>query len=206
MTGLPEWYMRFGNWILKLLILNILWFMFTLLGLVIFGLFPATVALFAVIRKLVMQKDDDVPIFQLFWSTYKSDFVKSNCLGIVVLIIGTILFADIYILKQLDPGIMNQFLLIIVFLLIVVYMALFTYIFPVFVHYDTNILGYFKYTIILIIGRPFHTIFMMVSIVALMYVLRWMPGLIPVCGFSIFAFLVMKISSMSLPRMNNNEV
>lgn len=201
MKGIPEWYMRFGDWVLKLLILNILWVMFTLLGLIIFGFFPATVALFAVIRKLVMQ-DDDVSIFQLFWRTYKLEFVKSNFLGMIVLSIGAILFVDLYILRQLDSSMLNQMLIIIVFVLIVVYMALITYIFPVFVHYDTNLFGYFKYAIILVIGRPFHTIFMLVSIVALLYLLRWVPGLIPIFGLSIFGLLVVKIAALSLPKIN----
>ncbi|MEH7495700.1 YesL family protein [Neobacillus niacini] len=199
MTGIPEWYMRFGDWVLKLLILNILWVVLTLLGLIIFGFFPATVALFAVIRKLVMQ-DEDVSIFQLFWRTYKLEFVKSNFLGMIVLSIGAILFVDLYILRQLDPSMLNQMLILIVFVLIVVYMALLIYIFPLFVHYDTNIVGYFKYAIILVIGRPFRTIFMLVSIVALMYLLRWIPGLIPIFGLSIFGLIVVKIASMSLPK------
>ncbi|WP_052712094.1 YesL family protein [Domibacillus indicus] len=204
MKGIPGWYMRFGDWVLKLLILNILWVMFTGLGLIIFGFFPATAALFAVIRKLVMH-DEDVSIFQLFWSTYKLEFIKSNFLGSIILSIGAILFVDIYILNKLDPSILNQVLIIVVFVLIVIYMALITYIFPVFVHYKMNVLGYFKYTIILIIGRPFHTIFLMVSIIALLYLLRWIPGLIPVLGISVFALIIMKIASMSLPKINNDE-
>ncbi|WP_121609114.1 YesL family protein [Mesobacillus foraminis] len=199
MKGIPEWYMRFGDWILKLLILNLLWVMFTMAGLIILGFFPATTALFAVIRKLIM-KDESVSIFQLFWSTYKLEFVKSNFLGMVVLLIGAILFMDIYILNKLDPSILNQILVILMFVLIVIYMAVIAYIFPVFVHYDTNISGYFKYAIILVIGRPFHTIFMLVIIIALLYLLRWIPGFIPILGFSLFALIVMKITSMSLPK------
>lgn len=205
MRGIPEWYMRFGDWVLKLLILNMLWVMFTLLGLIIFGVFPATAALFAVMRKLVMQ-NDDVNIFQLFWNTYKLEFVKSNVLGAVILTIGAILFVDLYILRQLDPSMWNQLLIITVFVLIVVYMAFITYIFPVFVHYDSNLKGYLKYSIILVIGKPFHTIFMIVCIVGLMYLLWWIPGFIPVFGLSIFALLVEKIASISLPKIENNEV
>lgn len=203
MKGIPEWYMRFGDWVLKLLILNILWVMFTLVGLIIFGFFPATVALFAVMRKLVMQRDD-VPIFKLFWNTYKLEFVKSNLLGAIILPIGAILFVDLYILRQLDPSMWNQLLIIIAFVLIVVYMAFSTYMFPVFVHYDSNLKGYIKYSIILVIGRPFHTMFMIVSIVCLMYLFWWIPGLIPVFGLSIFALLVQIIASMSLPKIENN--
>lgn len=205
MRGIPGWYMQFGNWVLKLLILNMLWVMFTLVGLVVFGFFPATIALFAVIRKLVMQ-NDDAPIFKLFWNTYKSEFIKSNILGVLVLLIGVILSMDLYILRQLDFSIFNQLLIIIVFILMVVYIVLVMYIFPVFVHYDTNIKGYFKYAIILVIGRPFHTIFMIVCNVALIYFLWWIPGLIPVFGLSLFAFLIMKIASISLPKIKENEL
>ncbi|MDX8045540.1 DUF624 domain-containing protein [Gracilibacillus sp. S3-1-1] len=194
MTGIPEWYIRFGNWIFKLLMLNVLWFFGTLLGLIIFGFFPATVALFAVIRKLVMQAEEDAAIFPLFWSTYKAEFVKSNLLGMIVLLIGGLFAFDLYILNHLEPSMLNQLLRIILFVAIIVYSAFVTYIFPVFVHYDTNMIGYLKYTIILVLGRPFHTMFMLTCLVVLLYLLRWIPGLIPVFGLSMFALLIMKIA------------
>ncbi len=41
------------EWITKIAYLNLLWLGFTLLGLIIFGIFPATAATFTVARKWV---------------------------------------------------------------------------------------------------------------------------------------------------------
>lgn len=59
-----------SNWIVKICYVNLLWGIFMLVGLIVFGFFPATVALFTVCRKWVLG-DRDVPIFSTFWSAYK---------------------------------------------------------------------------------------------------------------------------------------
>lgn len=71
-----------GDFGFNLILLNILWVAFTLLGLVIFGLFPATIALFAVIRKWILE-NEDTPILQEFIKRYKAEFKMANVIGIL---------------------------------------------------------------------------------------------------------------------------
>src|SRR5690625_1995366 len=68
--GLSGRLYRICEVITKFAYVNILWFVFTLLSLIIFGFMPATVALFSVTRKWVMG-DMDVPVFSTFWGTYR---------------------------------------------------------------------------------------------------------------------------------------
>ncbi|BDG36084.1 DUF624 domain-containing protein [Saccharococcus caldoxylosilyticus] len=42
---------RVCEWITRLACINILWMLFTLAGLIVFGIAPATVALFTIVRK-----------------------------------------------------------------------------------------------------------------------------------------------------------
>ncbi|WP_163536305.1 YesL family protein [Gracilibacillus sp. YIM 98692] len=60
--------------------INALWILFTLAGLIVFGFFPATTAMYAVFRKRVMG-DESIKVFRLFWSTYRREFIKGNKLG-----------------------------------------------------------------------------------------------------------------------------
>jgi uncharacterized membrane protein YesL len=46
MKSVTSWYIRIGEWAFNLFLLNILWLFFSLLGLFVLGIFPATVALF----------------------------------------------------------------------------------------------------------------------------------------------------------------
>ncbi|HZH61463.1 MAG TPA: DUF624 domain-containing protein [Metabacillus sp.] len=201
MTNISEWYMRLGNWAFKLFFLNILWVLFTIMGIVILGVFPATTALFAVIRKLIMQ-DEDTSIFSLFWSTYKKEFARSNLLGAVISLIGAILVIDIYILMQLEPSILNQTIKVILLLVFMIYLITTIYVFPIFVHLDLKIFGCIKYAFVLVIGRPLYTILLIICLIIISFVLRSIPGLIPVFGVSLFALVFMKISSLSLPKIN----
>jgi uncharacterized membrane protein YesL len=199
--NISEWYIKLGNWAFKLFYLNILWMLFTLMGFVILGVFPATTALFAVIRKLIME-DEDTHIFSLFYSTYKKDFARSNLLGAIISLVGVILIIDIYILMQLEASILNQTISIILFLVFTLYVITTIYIFPIFVHFDLKIFDCFKYAFVLVIGRPLYTILLIACLIIISFVLMWIPGLIPVFGVSLIALLFMKISSISLPKIN----
>lgn len=86
-TGIMGGFYRISEWIMRFAYVNILWIAFTLIGLVFLGFFPATASLFAVVRKWI-QGNNEVPIFSFFWTNYKSSFLKSNILGISIVIIG----------------------------------------------------------------------------------------------------------------------
>ncbi|MGP4039182.1 YesL family protein [Gracilibacillus sp. D59] len=201
MENISEWYMRLGNWVFKLFFLNILWVLFTLMGIVILGIFPATTALFAVTRKLIMQ-DEDTPISSLFWSTYKKEFARSNLLAAVISLIGAILVVDIYILMQLEPSILNQTIQVFLLLVFMVYLITTIYVFPIFVHFDLSIFECIKYAFVLVIGRPLYTMLLIICLIIISLMLRSIPGLIPVFGVSLFALVFMKIISLSLPNIN----
>lgn len=87
-----------GNWagsimnlldrIIKLIILNVLWFLFTIVGLVIFSFMPATASVYMIIRKWMNGENLDNNVFLDFWKHFKANFVKTNLVGLVFLIIG----------------------------------------------------------------------------------------------------------------------
>ncbi|MBO1913821.1 DUF624 domain-containing protein, partial [Microvirga sp. 3-52] len=60
--------MRFGEWLAKLLHVQVIWILFCLIGLFIGGIFPATFTMFSIIRKWIM-KQDDFPVFKTFLKT-----------------------------------------------------------------------------------------------------------------------------------------
>src|SRR5690625_7732837 len=77
--------------VMRLAYVNLLWILFTVLGLGLFGIFPATVALFVVTRKWVMG-DHDIPIFSRFWHNYRKEIFLSTLLGFFLFLIGFVIF------------------------------------------------------------------------------------------------------------------
>src|SRR4051812_27089176 len=110
--GVLGGFYRLSDWIMRLAYVNLLWFSFTLLGGIIFGIMPATIALFAITRKWEMDKEEDFPIFKTFWESYRKDFIKANLLGVFLFIAGGIVVLYYVYLDVLPNNLSNIFQII----------------------------------------------------------------------------------------------
>ncbi len=185
----------------KLAYLNILWILFTLLGLGIFGFIPATVALFAIVRKWVMG-DTDVPIFTTFWKIYRQEFLKSTMLGGSLLFIGYILYVDFVYLPNDGLFAVVRFGLMVVALL---YVIVLLYIFPLFVHYEWKNRLYIKYALVLGASHPHYTLLMIIGIGILYYVSVKIPGIIPFFSISLLANIIMWTSYQVIQKIEATQ-
>ena len=199
MFEMSKWYIRVGTLAFNLVLLNILWILFSFLGLFIVGFFPATAALFAVLKQMIME-DEDIAVFKLFFKKFKSEFVMSNLIGYITLIFGVVLYLDIRVLQQLDSGFLQLALASATVVISIVYLLTLLYIFPIFVHFDMKLWQYPKHALILAIAKPFHTIFLLVLLALVVMLYMIIPALIFVFGMSLVAYVMTKIASYSFPR------
>jgi uncharacterized membrane protein YesL len=169
---------------------NILWILFSLLGFVFVGIMPATIAMFAVIRKLILE-EEQVPIFSLFWNKYKEEFVKANLYGYLLLIAGTIFFLDVLLFQSLD-GWPFMLLSIISAGLLLLFLIVILYFIPLFVHYDLTFFQYIKTAFLLSISHPIQTIIMISSSAVILFILLLLPGSLFFFSGSLSCFIVMK--------------
>ena len=84
---------RVAEWLTRLTVLNFIWIAFCLMGLGISGFFPATAALFSVIRKYQVGQDK-VRIFRDFKRAFKDNLIQANLLGYSYLILVALLWVD----------------------------------------------------------------------------------------------------------------
>lgn len=199
MLDTSRWYIRLGNWAFNLFLLNILWFLFSLAGLILFGLFPATAAMFAVLRRMIME-DNQIPVLKLFLENFKQEFLKANLIGYLVLAVGIILYLDIRVLQLIENDSLRSILLGSIYVVGAIYVISTLYIFPVFVHYQLKVLQYPKYALILAVGRPFHTVLLLAGLICLYFLFTRIPVLVPVFGISLSGYMIMFVSAMSLPK------
>jgi uncharacterized membrane protein YesL len=197
-------YVFIGNWGLRLFLLNVMWFLSSLIGLVIFGISPATAALFGVIRKLMMASDpDDIKLFKEFWTIYKREFFKSNILGYIFFVVGFVLFLDLRVLFQLKGSFLHLFLICSTLIIALVYIIALFNLFPLLVHFNLKTFDYIKYALILTIASPLQSLILILAMAILIFLLIKLPGFIPVMGVSLICFLIMKIVFKSLPNEGN---
>jgi uncharacterized membrane protein YesL len=199
MEGFMRGIYSISEWVMRLMYVNILWILFTLLGLIVFGFFPATTAMFTVIRKWVM-KQHEIPVFKTFWLTYKSEFLKSSLLGLIIVCIGFFMYFN---LKIIDATTVPSLKLLYIPNLIVILIFLLTllYIFPVFVHFDVGVKGIIKNAFLLMTLNPIATFSMSILSGFILFIFYQFPGLIPFFSGSLIGFLLMFISNYVFVKM-----
>lgn len=177
--------LRMCEWVMRLAYTNLLWLLFTLLGLGIFGLMPATTALFSVMRKWI-QGHEQVSVFRLFWKVYREEFIRSNLIGVVLFIIGMIIYVDLaYIYPTSWFWHVLRFAIYIFGFLFIV--SLF-YIFPLLAHYDWKKRLYLKFSLLLGISYLQYTLSMLVFSAVLFVLFAYLPGIVPFFSVSILAY------------------
>ncbi|SFM11577.1 Uncharacterized membrane protein YesL [Gracilibacillus orientalis] len=204
MFGLSNVIYKTCNWIMLFAYVNVLWWVFTLVGLGIFGLFPATIATFTVVRKWIIDKEDSVYIFKLFVSTYKQLFVQSNAIGLVLIIFGLILYTDFNYINQSNGMFINAMTL--VFSIILVLFAVISlFIFPVYVHYKASFIQYFKFACVIGMINPIITFVMFAVIFLSVFLSTAIPFLIPFFSISITSYLLMELSNKAFRKVEQKN-
>ncbi|WP_176330403.1 YesL family protein [Oceanobacillus rekensis] len=189
-----------GEWVYRLLILNFLWVGFTLVGFGILGIFPATHALFAVLRKFLMKKRS-VKMTKDFIYYYRKDFCKSNALGYVIVLIAAILWIDFRYFMSITS--FGMFVLAHFMLLFFVFSLLSLLIlFPIFTHSELSFMQYVKNALIYPFTHLGTMILLAASLGLYYFIVNQVPGFIPFLGISFPCFVIMKII---LPTFQKKE-
>ncbi|TKC15336.1 YesL family protein [Robertmurraya kyonggiensis] len=180
------------EWITRFAYLQLIWVLFTLVGGFLFGIFPATMAMYAIIRTW-LRGDTEIAILQSFWKFYKNDFLKSNLLGAILLVIGAIIGLDLYYIQQTGDTLLSWtsaplFAFMILFLLFVFYL------FPAFVHYDLSNFSIMKNAFFIMLIHPLHSLLMLLCLGSLAVIMYIIPALAFIFGASTVSFITMWLS------------
>ncbi|MCK1992147.1 DUF624 domain-containing protein [Peribacillus muralis] len=184
MRSLHNGLTRICEALMLLTLLNFLWVLFTLGGLIIFGIAPATIALFGVIRKW-LKGDLTSGIFRTFFQFYCSEFMKGNKLGLIAAIIGIGLYVDFLLLRNLPTYIQYGLSSLLIIVLIIA-----VYLFPVYVHYELKSYQYIKLALIFGFSYPIYTLSMIFGTIVLGMMLYLFPVLWPFFSINIISLFL----------------
>lgn len=203
------------EWISKMAFLNILWITFTLLGVVIFGFFPATVALLMVLRDI--RSGNEKSLFTSFLHYFVQNFPIVNVYGFIVVIVNIIAISLSYLASEGSSIIVTLPLYGMTLLIFVISL----FVFPVFSYFEASFFNHIKLATILALGHPIpsfilFTLFMInVGIIIYSNILIMFPFLFLFFMISGSFFLVMTIllpvfkkveESISLESFDRREV
>ncbi|MDN4525688.1 DUF624 domain-containing protein [Fictibacillus sp. NE201] len=172
-------------------------------GLGVFGVMPATAALFAIARKWLMK--EEFPLWATFLHHFKKEFKTSNLAGLLLVVCGILLYTDYHFLLSASGAVrITAAALLLLFLFCYILTVLFF--FPVFVHYELGLCGYIKTAFLIGMMNLHAAFFMAVGLGALIYLQISYPGFSPFFGAVSPAILIMIGGQHGFNRMKRLQL
>lgn len=151
-----------------------------------FTVFPATSALFTVVRKWVMG-NTDVGTFKTFFQGYKENYKKSMLGGIIYTILFAVMYVDVtvYMTQMANFRLVGILMLV---LMIIVFVSLFNF-FSIVVHYQMTFKEVMTNSILLTIARPFRVFSTLIGAGVILYIGLRYPVLYVLCVPTLISML-----------------
>lgn len=223
MNGIMGGIYTITEWIMRLAITNLLWLLFNT-PVIFFGLnllivdttgeiiffsvilaillplsfFPATMAMFSLIRKWVMG-EEDIRIVPSFWNYYKKNYVRSMLGGFIITIIWVILLVDYYYFVNFVNDLFKYF-----FYALSLFLIMFNiHFFSNNVHFHIKLSLSLKNSLLMTLKNPVISLFVvLINILIVVISFKIVPFLIPLFMgslISIISFLAFYTISLRLP-------
>lgn len=183
---------------------QLLWILFSLCGGLILGVMPATVGLFTVMRRWILGNDDNKSYTSVYWTTFRKEFWNANGLGLILTIMGFLLYLN-FSLIRFSHGVIYWCLLILVIMASILFVVLLFYIFPVYVHFENRFSRYFSISLLMGVSFPVHTLIMVIGFYLLWVLFKTVPGLIPFLSIGLISCLSMWISLKVFTLMDEKK-
>lgn len=182
-TGLVNLLNTIFIWITRITVVNILWVLYTLKGLIIAGVFPATLAILSISRKW-LSGAKNINLHKAFKQSFKKEFIASNIAGWLLTIIGSILYVNYKVMLNMTEELLGLNIFAF-YLILFFYFQLVIWLFPIISHYNGTIFQHLKNSIIIGTGKIHMTILSLLWLFAVLYLSLKFPASIIFVSISI---------------------
>lgn len=173
-------------WISRLAIVNVLWIIFTIFGLGIFGFGPATAAMSSVISRWI-SSDQSFSVFRHFTNVYRNQFLKTNLIFLSSALIGAVLVYNYFFIQANN---LPFFYSVITIVMGMTHLLISITIIPLYINNHVSILELFKTSALFVIGYPLNSLVIVLAISGLILIQLFMPGLLFFFSGSAITFVV----------------
>lgn len=173
-------------WISRLAIVNVLWIIFTIFGLGIFGFGPATAAMSSVISRWI-SSDQSFSVFRHFTNVYRNQFLKTNLIFLSSALIGAVLVYNYFFIQANN---LPFFYSVITIVMGMTHLLISITIIPLYINNHVSILELFKTSALFVIGYPLNSMVIVLAIGGLILIQLFMPGLLFFFSGSAITFVV----------------
>lgn len=190
-----------SEWMTKFALANLLWLLFTLTGLIIFGLIPSTVALYTVIRKWIQGKTD-IPVVRTYWQIYKQEFIRANQLLLAIIPLLFLAAIDMMFLFQNSSFTAAH---IPVLVSLIFFTLFYLYLVPGYVHFDITLKNLMKNAFLIMMISPLHDLLLLISLISLIIIFIYVPGIPFFFGMSSIALINVLIVMHAFNRISRKK-
>lgn len=176
------------EWVWHFVYLQLLFLFMSLCGFILFGMFPAFYSVHVVMDRW-MQGDKHFSIFKVFLNSFKQHFFIANGYG-VLFFLGVYIVTFNYRYLEMVSGFEHTLLAVGWGITVALFGVISLYIFPTRILTKVKGRALVKNSLILALAAPASFVLLLVSILALGFVLYLVPGLIPFLSVSLFSFLI----------------
>ncbi len=194
---------RICEWIMRLATLNGLWLLGILMGLGAFGVMPATTAMFAVAREWIKSPSADVNVWKTFRNAYQQDFLRSNTVGGLWVLLGGFLWIDFYYFHN-QEAVVFQVLSVGIVLLGIFYMTAWGFLWAVLAHYDCSLKQVFQNAFVTALLHPFHSLSLLAGMILIGGMTLQFPILFLFFSGSTYAYLAMWLAYRVFIKLPNS--
>ena len=157
---------KFTDWLYEILTLHFRWVVYLFKGFIVLGFFPATSAVFAVVRDRILNKDI-ASLPQAFKQYYHENFRTANILGWLFTFITGIVILNLFLIPYYPEAVHLLMYAIIAFTSFILIIS-WIYLFPTIVHFQLPI----KELFLVILKTGFSSIpAIVIQIIAMMIIL-----------------------------------
>ncbi|ADH97878.1 YesL family protein [Salisediminibacterium selenitireducens] len=193
----------FFRLITRFSLLNVNWIAGIVAGLLVLGLFPATVATFIITRRWI-REGESFSVTKAYWQAYKQVFVKANLFGIGLSAIGLLLYVNYRVIQT--GGIEIPLVVTVSFITIVfLYLLFAAAVIPVSIHFTGTPLKLIQKTIWFIFAKPHLAVLLVLLMWGIAHVSLLVPAAILFFTGSVGAYTVMWIFLSSLDKISGIE-
>ncbi len=181
----------------KLMMINIIWFFMTIIGLGVLTIFPATIGLFVLVGTLIEQSD--FPLLTSFFAVFKKEYFKSQKIFFVLLIVGLVLYFNIRIYYEVmgDLNLIYSIGFFLTLVLILLYLFILSHIFMVYLYFPNfKTFQTLKYAFLFSLAYPIRSLFLVIINGTLIFVIFWVRYITPISFLfmmSLIAFITIKV-------------
>ncbi|MGO4937613.1 DUF624 domain-containing protein [Fundicoccus sp. Sow4_H7] len=186
---------------LQWMLLNIYWIIFLLLGLGVFGFFPATLTLVTILSENKYQQQNFMELFASFWRLYKENFIRSNLYGFMYIAIAFVIYWSTITALSNNLQILYPWII----LLLIVYVAHLAYSFVFKATQSLKGLDKIIQPFLVMLTCPIETIGMVASTILWLIALDFFFVLVPLFSANIIVICWLILSKQAIAKIQQKQ-